>query len=577
MAAQDRPAQPSTSLDAGAPLRKLGEAARLHEAGRLDAAEAAYAALLERYPDDPTALINAGVLAMSRGDAGTAVARLERAVRLLPDNAIARNNLGFARLTAGRDREALADFDRAIELQPGYAQAHNNRGIALARLGREQEARGAFARTLELDRNALAAAVNLGDLEARSGSADRALAGFRRALAIDPASVPARTGHAFAQALAGDLHASQAALEAIVRAHPDAHAAHKTLAAVANWSWDHEGAEAAFRAALARNPADDEAAFGIASTLLARGRYAEGFAAFERRRDGIASPAARFAQWPAWDGRALDGTLLLHPEQGLGDVVQFARFIGLARTRVLRVVLLLDGYWQPLAPLLAGARGVDRVATTEEALADERIAARASVLSLPHLLDATPASVPATAYLAAPPERRVAWAARLAGVPHPRIGLAWSVFARSDYGYVTKHKSIPPQALFPLLAMPDVTYVTLQPGAAGDPAAFGGAGARIVDLRDAIADFGDTAALVAALDLVIAPDTAVTHVAGALGVPTFLLDRYNSCWRWRHPRGERSAWYDSVRIFHQERFGDWSAPVAQVEAALRARPGTQAS
>ena len=192
------------------------------------------------------------------------------------------------------------------------------------------------------------------------------------------------------------------------------------------------------------------------------------------------------------------------------------------------------------------------------------------MLSLPHLLQATPQAVSAGAYLQPPVDRRAAWTARLAGVPQPRVGLAWSVFARSDYGYVTRHKSIPGAALAPLLAVPGVRFVTLQPGIAGDPASLGAAGKAVVDLRADLRDFGDTAALVAALDLVIAPDTAVTHVAGALGVPVFMLDRYNSCWRWRQAAGDaRSPWYDSLRIFRQSRFGDWAEPVSRAAAALR--------
>jgi Flp pilus assembly protein TadD len=559
-----------SDVSGGRNLRRLAEATRLHASGALDDAEAIYAAVLRDTPDDPVALINGGSLALARNDLATARARLARATRVAPRNAIAHNNLGFALLHDHEPAAALGALDRAVELQRDYAQAHNNRGIALSRLGRDDDARRAFARALELDPNALDAALNLADLHARDGEGERARAAFERALVIDPASVVARTGHAFAQALAGDLDGARVALDEIGREHPDTQAVQKTRAAVANWSWDHEGAEAAFRAALASSPDDDEAAFGVASTLLARGRFAEGFAAFERRREGIASSRARYARFAAWDGRRLDGTLLLCPEQGLGDVVQFARFIATARERVARVVLLLDGYWKPLAPLLALARGVDRVVTADDALATEDIGARASVLSLPHLVGLTPDSVPGAPYLAAPAERRTAWAARLASVARPRVGLAWSVFARSDYGYVTKHKSIPAASLAPILAVEGVQFVTLQPGTAGDPTALGAAASRVTDLRDAIADFADTAALVAELDLVIAPDTAVAHVAGALGVPVWMLDRYNSCWRWRHPGGERTPWYDSMRIFRQVRFNDWTDPVSRAAGALRA-------
>ena len=561
-----------TDVSTGKNLRRLAQATQLHQAGALDDAEALYAAILRETPDDPVALINGGSLALARHDVATALARLTRAARVAPRNAIAQGNLGFALLQAGRPGDALAALDRSVALQPDHAQAHNNRGIALAHLGRGDDARRAFSRALELDPRARDAAVNLGDLAARDGDAERAMAYFDRALAIDPTSVPARTGRGFALALAGDGTLALDALQAVVKEHPDAHAAWKTLGAVANWYWQHETAEQAFRSAMRLEADDDEAGFGVASTLLARGRYADGFAAFERRREGIGSSSARFVRWPAWDGAPRAGTLLVYAEQGLGDVVQFARFLQLARTRVQRLVLLLDGYWQSLASLLESADGVDRVVTTEDALGDERIVARASLLSLPHVLGADPASMARGAYLQAPPERRIAWAERLSTCAQPRVGLAWSVFARSDYGYVTRHKSIPAAALAPLLAVPGVSFVTLQPGPAGDPASLGAASARVIDLRDHLHDFGDTAALIAGLDLVIAPDTAVTHVAGALGVPVWMLDRYNSCWRWRHPAdGATAAWYDTLRIFRQTRFGDWSGPVAQAAAALGSR------
>jgi tetratricopeptide (TPR) repeat protein len=566
----------------GASLRQLAQATALHQAGRLEDAEAAYAALLRDHPDDPTALVNGGALAIARGDAAGALERLERAVRLTPHNAIAFGNLGFARIHAGDDAGALAALDEAVRLEPRHAQAWNNRGIALTRLGRTEEAAAAFERALAVDPRAIDAAVNLGDVRARAGDASAARAAFERALAIDPESVRARTGRALAVALSGDLDAARTALEALVARHPGAGAAWKTLGAVANWSWDHERAAHAFGTALAADPGDDEAAFGVASTLLARGRYAEGFAAFERRREGIGAPATRFAALPAWDGGTLAGTLLLYPEQGLGDVVQFARFTGAARRRAGRIVLLLDGYWQSLAPLLATLEGVDRVVTTLAELDGEQPSARASILSLPFLLGATPQTLDPSPYLTPPADRRATWASRLAaataprtdaglpaGVASPRVGLAWSVFARSDYGYVTRHKSIPAAALRPLLSTPGVSFVTLQPGAAGDPAAFGAGSARIADPRAAIRDFGDTAALIAELDLVIAPDTAVAHVAGAIGVPVFMLDRYNSCWRWRL-LPDATPWYPSMRIFRQARFGDWSQPVADATAALRA-------
>jgi Flp pilus assembly protein TadD len=552
-------------------LQALADAYALHQAGKLDAAEAAYAAVLAEAPDDPVALINAGALALSRGDLANALARLARAVAQVPGNAVARNNLGFAQLRAGRVPEALASIDRAIAAKPDYAQAHNNRGIALVRLGRRADARAAFERALALDPALADAAVNLGDLHADAGDAAPAIRAYDAALARQSSHAGAQTGRAFATAQAGDLPGARVAIAGVVATHPHDAGAWQTAGALANWAWDHDGAEAAFRRALALDPARDDAQFGIASSLLARGRYVDGFDAFERRPLGRFGRAPRFPEYPAWQGDTLRGTLLLHAEQGHGDVVQFARFIAPARARVERIVLLADGYHAPLAPLLVSCAGIDAVVTDVAALRDERIAARASVLSLAHLLridvNDLPGSIP---YLAAPPDAVAAWAARLGGRPAPRIGLAWSVLARDDHAFVTRHKSVPPAALAPLLRGRDATFVTLQPGAAGDPAAFATDAARVVDTRDTLRDFSATAALIGALDLVISADTAVAHVAGALGAPVWLLERAHGCWRWRLA-ADASPWYPTMTIFRQSRIDAWDDVVARVGAALAGR------
>jgi len=152
-------------------------------------------------------------------------------------------------------------------------------------------------------------------------------------------------------------------------------------------------------------------------------------------------------------------------------------------------------------------------------------------------------------------------------LPVPRIGLAWSVRARDDHAYVARQRMLDRDHLHPLLDVGGVTFVSLQPGAAGDPSALGARGERVVDMGRSIADFGDTAALIEALDLVISTDTAVVHVAGALGKPVWMLDRFASCWRWRLATSG-SPWYPTLRIFRQRRFGDWEDPVQRAAAAL---------
>jgi ADP-heptose:LPS heptosyltransferase len=153
------------------------------------------------------------------------------------------------------------------------------------------------------------------------------------------------------------------------------------------------------------------------------------------------------------------------------------------------------------------------------------------------------------------------------------VGLAWAASVRRDVAYVTRLKSIPVGELAPLLSSPGIGFVSLQVGPANSLSALGAHAARVTDLTADIRDFGDTAAIISRLDLVISTDTSVAHVAGAMGKPTWLIDRFNTDWRWRLAE-DRSPWYPTMRIFGQERFGDWTAPIDRVCAALQQMRGT---
>ncbi len=548
----------------------LAHAFQLHRAGRLKEADDAYAQYLAAHPDDAAALNNAAALAMQTGRHGLAVKRFEQAVAIAPDQPQTRNNLGYALTVAGRPLDAILHLERAVQLDPAYAAAYNNLGIALERAGARREAVGAFERALSLDPHYADAATNLGRVLNSAGDAAGARAAFTRALNANPAQPYARTGLMFAQMLEGDLEGARAGLEARVTDSPAEAPFWQTLGTLRFWCGDFAAAEAAYREATSRDPASDEAQAGLACALLAQSRFAEGWRAFERRPEGRFGPAIRFPELPVWTGATLDGTLLLLADHGLGDVIQYARFVPEARKRVGEIAFVVDDYWSPLAPVLASLSGVDHLLCDAALVAGlgDRPAARASVASLPFLLgllpDALPGPIP---YLRAPADRVTTWAPRLAALPRPRVGLVWAGKARGDHAYLTRHKSIPLTELAPLVATPGVSFVSLQPGPAGDRSALGTLADRVADLAADIRDFGDTAAIVDGLDLVVSADTAVAHLAGAMGKPVFLLDRYNADWRWRMPRG-RATWYPSVRIFRQHRFLDWRGAVAAAQAAL---------
>ena len=552
------------------PRQGLARAFELQKAGRLEEAEAGYAAYLAAFPDDLGALNNAAVVALQNGDLPLAVSRFRKLVALAPEQAHGHNNLGYALIHAGCPEDAIEQLDRAIALDPHYATAHNNLGIAHERTDRRSEAIAAFERALAIDPRYADAAANLAEVLNGDDDTPRARAAAKRALAANPRHLGARVALAVADALDGDLGGARETLETLAPTKPQFAGFWRVLGTLRFWGGDFEAAEAASRCALTLDRNDRQAKFGVAAALLGSGDYRRGWRAFEERPDGVFGQSRRFRELPRWTGESLDGALLVICEQGLGDVVQFARFASEARRRVAELVLLADGPWQTVAPLLATVPGIDQVVTDGAALAALRAppSAVASVLSLPFLLGIDTDSLPrALPYVSVLPDRAALWKPRLAAVERPRVGLAWAAHARRDVAYLTRQKTIPLPHLALLLETPGVNFVSLQLGAAGELSPLGYLADRVTVFTRDIRDFGDTAAIMAELDLVISTDTSVAHVAGALGRPVWMIDRFNTCWRWRLA-SDRSPWYPTMRIFRQERFGDWSGPLARVATAL---------
>ena len=547
----------------------LVQAVRLHQAGRLQEAEDAYARYLSAHPDVPTALNNAATLALAMNRAPLAVARLERAVAVDPDGVVGRHNLGFALIRAGRPLDAMFHLERAVARDPGYASAWNNLGIALAHAGNRPEAIRAFERALSLDGGFADAAVNLGDMHNRSGDPARARASFERALAARPDHPGAIVGVSFAQALEGELEPALEAMEQRARPAPRFAPFWQTLGALRHWSGDLDRAEDAYKQASALDPADFDAKFGVASTLLGRGDYPRGLRAFEERPDGRHGPARRFPALPVWGGARVDGTLLVFCEQGLGDVVQFARFVPAARERVGGLAFVVDGYWRPLAPLLASLAGVDHLlkdAVAVEAL-ERAPAARTSVLSLAYLLDVVPDRLPGPIpYLAAPADRVGTWAPRVAALPdsrsasHGRRSIAATTATSPGTSRCRSRRwrrSCP------------VRRVVCQPAAGRGrrPDAAGRAGGPHRRLDAGVPRFRRHRRD----HLVARRRDHDRHCgrprrrrAGQAG----LAARPLQCLLALAARSGAFTWYPTLTIFRQQAFLDWSGPLAAVEAEL---------
>ena len=256
----------------------------------------------------------------------------------------------------------------------------------------------------------------------------------------------------------------------------------------------------------------------------------------------------------------MNGTLLLHWEQGLGDTIQFLRYVEAARRRVGRLVLEV----QPaLFPLLHDLPGADLVLPTGTSLPPHT--AHAPLLSLPHLLNG-PTPSPAQQYHFTEPERASRWATRLQGEA-PLIGLVW---AGNPCHSNDRNRSVPLGLLAPLLKRDDLRWVSLQVGPRAADITSTGFGSRLVDLAPTLTDFAETTAALAQLDMLVAVDTAVAHLAGALGLPCWLLLPFAPDWRWGQ-QGESCAWYESLRLWRQPAPGNWASVVAEIAERLPGR------
>jgi hypothetical protein len=299
--------------------------------------------------------------------------------------------------------------------------------------------------------------------------------------------------------------------------------------------------------------------------LLLLGRLREGFAEYEWRwrMPGFATPSRTFPQ-PMWDGTDLgQRTLFVHAEQGLGSAIQFVRYVGLLARRGSRVIIECR---RPLHRLFETslARPDGRVAVVRRGDTLPRFDCHAPLMSLPHLLGTTMQSIPAQIpYLRAPPADVTTWRERLAGSPRPWIGLVWAGNPKHENDH---NRSMPAPYLAPLVTSARASFYSLQVPAAVEELAALPPG-KVSDLAPALGNFADTAAVIESLDLVVSVDTAVAHLAGALGKSVWLLLPYVPEWRWLLDR-EDSPWYSTMRLFRQHRAGDWTGVVERVKVAL---------
>jgi tetratricopeptide (TPR) repeat protein len=596
--------------------------------GLLDEASACYNKVIAFTPNNADAHNNLGNVLRDQGEFDRAVASFHRAIKLRPDYAEAHNNLGNALRDQGLWEEAQGAFQRAIALKPdfaqaysnlgnvlkdlkqldaavtvcrhaiallpGYAQAHNNLGNALRAQELPDQATAAYRAALALKEDFPEAQKNLGNMLELVGETERATACYRRALQLRPHFAEAHWGLGQTLLEMGQLAAAEAACRQAIHynpslpdpynalgnvllemgrlddaassfqtaldLNPDLAEAHTNLGRVLSEQRRLPEAEGQYRTAIYMKPELAEAHFQLGMLLLTQGNFAAGWPEYEWRwQTAPMRPKGAPLPQPQWRGEAAPGqTLLIRAEQGFGDSLQFCRYAALAAERGLRVIMEVA---PPLTRLMQSVPGVDAVTVRGEALPAFDL--YCPMLSLPLVLGTTLDTIPApTPYLHAAGADIAAWKTRMAGGPAGalRVGLVWSG------GQATKtdnRRSLPPALLAPLCQVPGVQFFSLQKDAGPEASAL-----PLTDLMAEAQDFADTAALIANLDLVIAVDTAVAHLAAALGKPVWMLDRFDADWRWLTGRRD-SPWYPTLRLYRQPSRGDWDTVLAEVMQDLQ--------
>ncbi|WP_158923826.1 tetratricopeptide repeat protein [Acidisphaera sp. S103] len=534
-----------------------------HQAGRLDAAEQGYREVLTADPVHADALHLLGVLAHQSARTETAIELIERAIALRPDTMHFHNNLGNILRDTGRAADAVACYRRALALNPDTSELHHNLAKALLALGTFAEAEIAFRRALDLDPDRIDTWNDFGNLLTDTGQNEAAIACFSAVLSRRPDD--ARAYNNLGRALVGQDRYAEAVQQfsAALRVKPDYVNAWFNLGSALDVLRQWDGAANCWQKVLELAPDDAEAHVSRALMLLKVGRLKEGWPGMQW---------FRYLRWknddnldmefplPTWNGEDIgDQPLVLYADQGLGDAIQFCRYVSLC-ARYARIILVVP---RSLHRLFTQLEGVSDVVSGPP-LPQSYV--HCPLSELPRIFETDLGNIPTTVpYLWADRQQSTAWRERFAPLTGLRVGLVW---AGNPKYLGDRKRSIPLERLVSSVNLPGLHLISLQKGEAAHQIQPLQGPVTVHNWMDEVEDLASTAALIDGLDLVVGVDTGVIHLAAALGKPVWLLNRLDTDWRWLLDR-EDSPWYPTLRLFRQARAGDWEEPLRRLREELR--------
>ena len=526
--------------------------------GKLDAAILTFSRAIDAEPSDALGYYNLGYAYERSRRWDGAIAAYQKAIAIRPQYPQALNNLTHVLRQAGRTAEAIEAGQKAIALQPNFFEAHLNLGNALLQQGMAGQAISIYQQAIALRPASPEAYNNLANALNQAGQTAEAIEYYKKAVALRPDFAGALTNLANLQEEAGDFDAALASLNRALALQPGNAHIYNMLGNTLGSQGRLDEAIDAFRRAIELDPQYMPPRLNLAHACLAKGDLTNGFRGYEFRPQRSAafdsqSPA------PLWSGQDLNGQqILLRVEQGRGDIIQFARYVPMVRQRGGRPLMQVP---RSLVDLLRGQCEIEQVVGHDEPMPSADV--QYPLLSLPNLfqtrLETIPAKVP---YLSADPALTEDFAKRID--PHSfNVGLNWAGSALPD-----RRRSFPLAALAPLAEIEGVRFHSLQKGPEANEAFHPPYGMELSNLLAEFEDFAHTAALMANMDLIITCDTSVAHLAGAMGLQTWILLPFASDWRWLRNRSD-SPWYPTARLFRQPKTGDWTSVIAEVEGALR--------
>ena len=530
--------------------------------GHGDAAFECFHRALALRPDDATTLHHYGNALHATGQTDDAIAAYRQALVAQPDNAELHHHLGNSLRSAGQLEEAELGYRQAIALRPDLLRAYNDLGRTLCLLDRAAEALECHQRAIELDPRDAESRIDLANTLRMLERFDESAEQCRQALRLRPDDVLALVALGIALTATGQPAEAADWLRRAVAISPSYGAARMALGNALVALNCHAEALVQYREARAALPDSPELKHNEAIALLATGALAEGWELLEARfAVSRIFPAGTLPEATVfWRGESdiAGKTVLLQSEQGLGDTLQFVRYVPLVAERGARVVLRV----QPrLVRLLTGMAGADTVIAAHETPpgCDLLCPLMSLPLAFGTRLDSIPAAVP---YLRTPPEFQLLWQALLGVRTRPRVGIAWH--GRQHLAF----RSMPLAALAPLLRRTEFEFHSLQMDMPPADRGWLAANPVLIDHSAEQKDFADAAGLVSQMDLVVTIDTSLAHLAGALARPVWIMLPFSSDWRWLLDRDD-TPWYPTARLFRQKRDKDWDGVVAEVNLSLR--------